>query len=102
VPRPRAKSGIARHLWGPTTSSPAYYNWEIKEILKALATDESSVNEDDVIEYLGAYTEPLAPEYEATINLWLSRIEGTDQLPTEDATVDPQSNDRTIMTMTPK
>ncbi|QCC61837.1 hypothetical protein DVR14_24385 (plasmid) [Natrinema thermotolerans] len=31
--------------------------------------------------YLRAHTEPLAPEYEATINLWLSRIEGTDQLP---------------------
>ena len=57
------------------------YDREIKEILKALATDESSVNEDDVIEYLRAHTEPLAPEYEATINLWLSRIEGTDQLP---------------------
>ncbi|ELY91955.1 type II toxin-antitoxin system death-on-curing family toxin [Natrinema altunense] len=57
------------------------YDREIKEILKALATDESSVNEDDVIDYLRAHTEPLAPEYEATINLWLSRIEGTDQLP---------------------
>ena len=56
------------------------YNREIKEILKAFATDESSVNEDDVIEYLRAHTEPLAPEYEATINLWLSRIEDTDQL----------------------
>ncbi|TKX69219.1 hypothetical protein EXE45_08845 [Halorubrum sp. SP9] len=49
--------------------------------MKALATDESSVNEDDVIEYLRAHTEPLAPEYEATISLWVSRIEGTDQLP---------------------
>lgn len=57
------------------------YDREIKEILKALATDESSVYEDDVIEYLRAHTEPLAPEYEATIKLWLSRIEGTDQLP---------------------
>jgi len=57
------------------------YNRKIKEILKALATDESSVNEDDVIEYLRTHTELLAPEYEATINLWLSRIEGTDQLP---------------------
>jgi hypothetical protein len=34
-----------------------------------------------VIEYLGAHTEPLPPEYEAIISLWLARIEGTDQLP---------------------
>ncbi|WP_042664909.1 type II toxin-antitoxin system death-on-curing family toxin [Haloferax sp. ATB1] len=69
------------------------YDREIKEILKALATDESSVNEDDVIEYLRAHTEPLAPEYEATINLWLSRIEGIDQLPTEHDTVDQESHE---------
>lgn len=69
------------------------YDREIKEILKALATDEGSVDEDDVIEYLRAHTEPLAPEYEATINLWLTRIEGTDQLPTEHDTVDHQSNE---------
>jgi len=37
----------------------------------------------NVIAYLRAHTEPLAPEYEATINLWLSRIEGTDQLPSD-------------------
>ena len=69
------------------------YDREIKEILKALATDESSVNEDDVIEYLRAHTEPLAPEYEATINLWLSRIDGTDQLPMEHDTDDQESNE---------
>jgi death-on-curing protein len=57
------------------------YDREIKEILKALATDEASVDADDVLAYLRAHTEPLAPEYEATINLWLARIEGTDQLP---------------------
>lgn len=56
------------------------YDREIKESLKALATDEGAVDGDDVIEYLRAHTEPLAPEYEATINLWLSHIEGTDQL----------------------
>ncbi|WP_135820877.1 type II toxin-antitoxin system death-on-curing family toxin [Halostella litorea] len=56
------------------------YDRRVKEILKAFATDEASVNEDDVIEYLQAHTEPLAPEYEATINLWLSRIDGTTQL----------------------
>lgn len=59
------------------------YDREIKEILKALATDESSVDADDVLAYLRANTEPLAPEYEATINLWLSRIEGTEQLPSD-------------------
>lgn len=69
------------------------YNREIKEILKALATDESSVNKDDVIEYLKAHTEPLAPEYEATINLWLSRIEGTDQL-SKDPTLDTGDNEQ--------
>ena len=69
------------------------YDREVKEILKALATDEGSVDADHVIEYLRAHTEPLAPEYEATINLWLSRIEGTDQLPTENDTVDQDSNE---------
>ena len=74
------------------------YDREIKEILKAFAIDEGAVDEDDVIEYLRAYTEPLAPEYEATISLWLARIEGTDrfptgQLPTEHDTVDQESNE---------
>jgi len=59
------------------------YDREIKEILKSLATDESSVDVDDVLAYLRAHTEPLAPEYEATINLWLSRIERIDQLPSD-------------------
>ncbi|ELY91815.1 hypothetical protein C484_09966 [Natrialba taiwanensis DSM 12281] len=35
---------------------------------------------DDRIGYLREHTEPLAPEDETTINCWLSRIEGTDQL----------------------
>jgi len=69
------------------------YDREIKEILKALATDEGAVDEDDVIEYLRAHTEPLAPEYEATISLWLARIEGTDQLPTEHDTVNQKFNE---------
>ncbi|WP_096391755.1 type II toxin-antitoxin system death-on-curing family toxin [Halopenitus persicus] len=69
------------------------YNREIKEILKALATDEGNVDEDDVIEYLRAHTEPLAPEYKATINLWLARIEGTEQLLSEHGTVDQESNE---------
>lgn len=69
------------------------YEREIKEILKALATDEASVDADDVIAYLRAHTEPLAPEYEATINLWLARIDGIDQLPTEHDTVDDESHE---------
>jgi death-on-curing protein len=55
------------------------YDRSIKEILKALATDEANVDDEDVITYLRANTEPLAPEYEATIDLWLSRIDGTTQ-----------------------
>ncbi|WP_231741313.1 hypothetical protein [Halorubrum sp. CBA1125] len=55
------------------------YDRTIKEILKALATDEANVDDEDVITYLRANTEPLAPEYEATIDLWLSRIDGTAQ-----------------------
>ena len=69
------------------------YDREVKGILKTLATDEGSVDEDDVVEYLRAHTESLAPEYEATINLWLARIEGIDQLPTEHDTVDQESNE---------
>jgi len=57
------------------------YDKTIKEILKALATDEAAVESDAVLTYLQNHTEPLAPEYVATINLWLSRIEETDQLP---------------------
>jgi death-on-curing protein len=69
------------------------YKREIKEILKALATDESSVNKDDVIEYLGAHIEPLAPEYEATINLWLARIDGAEQLPPNHDTGEEESHE---------
>jgi death-on-curing protein len=69
------------------------YDREIKEILKALATDEATVDADDVIAYLRASTEPLAPEYEATINLWLARIEGTDQLPADNDTSKQKSHE---------
>ncbi len=54
------------------------YNRPVKEIQKALATDEASIDEGDVVDYLREHTEPLTPEYEATIHLWLSRIVGTD------------------------
>lgn len=57
------------------------YDQTIKEILKELATDEASVDDNEVIDYLREHTEPLVPEYEATINLWLSRIDGADELP---------------------
>ena len=69
------------------------YDREIKNILKALATDEGSVDGDGVIEYLRAHTESLAPEYEATISLWLARIEDTNQIPTEHDTADQESNE---------
>ena len=69
------------------------YDREIKKTLKTLATDEGAVDGDDVIEYLRAHTEPLAPEYEATINLWLSRIEGTDQL-SRDPKIDTGYNEQ--------
>ena len=69
------------------------YDREIKAILKALATDEAGVDVDEVLAYLRAHTEPLAPEYEATINLWLARIEETDQLPPEHDTVGQESNE---------
>lgn len=57
------------------------YDRTIKEILKELATDEATVESDAVLTYLQNHTEPLAPEYVATINLWLSRIEESEQLP---------------------
>jgi len=69
------------------------YDREIKESLKALATDEASVDADNTIAYLGAHTELLSPEYEATINLWLARIEGTDQLPSEHDTGEQESHE---------
>jgi death-on-curing protein len=69
------------------------YDRTIKEILKAFATDEAGVDENDVLEYLRAHTEPLAPEYEATISLWLTRIESTDQPPADPDTVDQESHE---------
>ncbi|GAB6878340.1 hypothetical protein JCM17823_06140 [Halorubrum gandharaense] len=60
---------------------------------RSLREGHSRLNSGEVIDYLREHTEPLAPEYEATINLWLSRIDGTDQLPTEHETVDQESNE---------
>lgn len=59
------------------------YDREIKAILKELATDEADVSEETVRSYLREHTEPLAPEYAATIELWFSRIEDVDALPTD-------------------
>jgi death-on-curing protein len=58
------------------------YDREIKAVLKELATDEADVTEGAVLSYLREHTEPLAPEYAATIELWVSRIEGVETLPT--------------------
>ncbi len=79
------------------------YDREIKEILKALATDESSVNEDDVIDYLRAHTEPLAPEYEATINCGCHASKAQISYLEIPSTTQATMNDtnRTIMTTNP-
>ncbi|PSP38007.1 death-on-curing protein [Halobacteriales archaeon QH_7_65_31] len=69
------------------------YDREIKAILKMLATDEADIDAGDVIAYLRTHTEPLAPEYEATINLWLDRIEETDQLPPDHDTSESESHE---------
>jgi len=60
------------------------YDRSIKEILKELATDETSVKKEGVLSYFDEHTEPLEPEYSATIELWLSRIADT-----EGAVADP-------------
>lgn len=57
------------------------YDRRIKAILKDLATDEADVAEGTVLSYLREHTEPLAPEYATTIELWFSRIEDVEVLP---------------------
>lgn len=71
------------------------YDRTVKDILKALATDETDVDSDSVVAYLRSNTTPLAPEYVATINLWLSRIDEAEQLPGQRAleTVPDEPND---------
>jgi death-on-curing protein len=51
------------------------YDQQIKETLKELATDETAVKAETVVSYVRTHTEPLEPEYQATIELWLARIE---------------------------
>ncbi|MFC5134010.1 MULTISPECIES: type II toxin-antitoxin system death-on-curing family toxin [Haloferacaceae] len=57
------------------------YDRRIKEILKELATDEAAVEADTVLSYFREHTEPLSPEFQATVELWLSRIDASDSLP---------------------
>ena len=57
------------------------YDREIKTILKNLATDEADVSTETVLSYLREHTEPLSPEYTATVELWFSRIEDLKALP---------------------
>jgi death-on-curing protein len=54
------------------------YDRRIKETLKNLATDETSVEKETILSYLQEYTDPLEPEYRATIELWLSESEPND------------------------
>lgn len=56
------------------------YDREFKAMLKKIATDEATVDSDAVLSYLREHTEPLAPEYEATIHLWTLYIEAGEQL----------------------
>ncbi|MFC3959071.1 hypothetical protein [Halovivax cerinus] len=71
------------------------YDRTVKDILKALATDETGVEADSVTAYFRTHTAPLAPEYEATIDLWLSRIDGSDRQsgPRPHETTDDEPND---------
>lgn len=55
------------------------YDREFKAILKEIAMDEANVESDAVLAYLREHTEPLAPEYEATIQLWLAYIKTSEQ-----------------------
>jgi death-on-curing protein len=57
------------------------YDRRIKEILKELATDETAADAETVVSYFETHTEPLPPEYQATIALWLERIEANDHQP---------------------
>ncbi|ACV49392.1 type II toxin-antitoxin system death-on-curing family toxin [Halomicrobium mukohataei] len=64
------------------------YDRRIKDILKRVATDETSVEKEVVLSYLDDHTEPLEPEYRTTIELWLSRIADADRIP-ENIVSDP-------------
>ncbi|WP_326544626.1 type II toxin-antitoxin system death-on-curing family toxin [Halopiger djelfimassiliensis] len=72
------------------------YDRKIKEILKALATDETSVNSDAVLSYLREKTHSLEPEYDSTVQLWLSQITLNENQPgegTPDGSSEPNGYD---------
>ena len=68
------------------------YDRQIKEILKALATDETAVEDGVVLSYLREHTAPLEPEYKATVELWLSRIMDAERVPDDIEPDPPESN----------
>jgi death-on-curing protein len=70
------------------------YDRQVKEILKALATDETSVEEGVVLSYLREHTAPLEPEYKATVELWLSRIMDAERVPDDIEPDQSESNRR--------
>ncbi|WP_324756271.1 type II toxin-antitoxin system death-on-curing family toxin [Haloarcula sp. GH36] len=69
------------------------YDRQVKEILKALATDETAVEEGVILSYLREHTAPLEPEYKATVELWLSRIMDAERIP-DDVEPDPSESNR--------
>ena len=69
------------------------YDRQVKEILKALATDETNVEDGVVRSYLREHTAPLEPEYKATVELWLSRIMDAERVP-DDIEPDPSESNR--------
>jgi death-on-curing protein len=72
------------------------YDRQIKEILKDLATDEESVEQETVLSYLREHTGPLEPDSRATIERWLPRIGDADGVPDDVGPEPPErdSNDR--------
>ena len=68
------------------------YDRRIKELLKELATDEAAVEADTVLSYFREHTEPLSPEFQATVELWLSRIDASNSL-SDDFDIDATQED---------
>ena len=68
------------------------YDRRIKELPKELATDEAAVEADTVLSYFREHTEPLSPEFQATVELWLSRIDASDSL-SDDFDIDATQED---------
>ena len=68
------------------------YDRQVKESLKTLATDETTVEKEVVLSYLREHTGPLEPEYKATVELWLSRIMDAERVPDNIEPDPPESN----------